>query len=115
MIDINKKYRTKDGLEVRLYATDGADDYPVHGAILIEGRWIFRTWTEEGSEILHGANHLDLVEIVEPKTVWLNFDGDGSITVYENEQDALKWRSDDHLRTYKIELTEDDLVELGDE
>jgi hypothetical protein len=33
MIDINKKYRTRDGREVRIYATDGDGDPLTHGAI----------------------------------------------------------------------------------
>lgn len=37
MIDKNKKYRTRDGKEVRIYCTDGRGLYPIHGAILIKG------------------------------------------------------------------------------
>jgi len=33
VIDINKKYKTRNGQKVRIYATDGAEDYPIHGAI----------------------------------------------------------------------------------
>ena len=35
MIDINKKYRAREGKEVRIYATDHANStlYPVAGAI----------------------------------------------------------------------------------
>ena len=36
MIDINKKYRTRNGREVRIYATDGWSASPVHGAIKVE-------------------------------------------------------------------------------
>ena len=32
MIDKNKQYRTRDGREVRIYATDGYGHYPVHDA-----------------------------------------------------------------------------------
>lgn len=31
MIDINKKYRTRDGRDVVIYAINGAGNYPVHG------------------------------------------------------------------------------------
>ena len=45
MIDITKKYRTRDGREVRIYATDGADPYPVHGAIKnSDGEWCGSAW-----------------------------------------------------------------------
>ena len=33
MIDMSKKYRTRDGREVRIYAVDGAKDYPVDVAV----------------------------------------------------------------------------------
>jgi predicted DNA-binding protein with PD1-like motif len=53
-IDINKKYRTRDGHEVRIYATDGMGLYPVHGAISVSQEhrdsWsghMFKGWSLE--------------------------------------------------------------------
>ena len=37
-----------DGTEARIYATDGGGEYPIHGAILVDGSWEVETWTELG-------------------------------------------------------------------
>ena len=55
MIDKNKQYRTRDGREVRIYATDGCNGHRVHGAIY-EGKasgWAHRAWFKDGR--MHGA------------------------------------------------------------
>ena len=77
-IDINKKYRTKDGLEVtHLHrAPDGwpVDCYPWRG--LIEGNPA--TGTEEGrsgEQIGTPPNSDDLVEVREPRQWTLRVDG----------------------------------------
>ena len=76
MIDINKKYRTHAGREVRIYATDGYEPYSVHGAVLTEKGWFPRTWTPQG-ELSNGRlvpSEHDLVE-VRPRhkvSVWIN-------------------------------------------
>jgi len=115
MIDMKKKYRTKDGREVRIYATDGVGHYPVHGAVNNEGDWVSVNWSEAGQFRRRAHNPTDLVEVVEPKTVWINLDEDGFVKVFEQKDCAAKNKSYDHLCTYKIELTEDDIVELSDE
>lgn len=48
MIDPNKQYRTRDGREVRIYATDGGGPYPVHGAYKMMGEWYGSYWTASG-------------------------------------------------------------------
>ena len=74
MIDINKKYRTRDGREVRIYALDGGGALPVHGACRDDetGVWVLSRWKENGSISLCDFPS-DLVE-VKPRikqTVWL--------------------------------------------
>jgi len=74
MIDINKKYRTRDGREVRIYALDGGGALPVHGACRDDetGVWVLSRWKENGSISLSDFPS-DLVE-VKPRiqrTVWL--------------------------------------------
>jgi hypothetical protein len=87
MIDINKKYRTRDGHEVRIYATDGGK-YRVHGAVKYPAcGWISRSWTEEGKFLKFVAcESYDLVE-VKPRikeTVWINiYDVFKSISHFE--------------------------------
>ena len=45
------KVQTRDGREVRIYATDAGGDYPVHGAIRCELRWKASTWTPKGGHL----------------------------------------------------------------
>ena len=74
MIDINKKYRTRDGREVRIYATDGAGIRPVHGAIKTDEGWVREDWSSDGG---FGGNMRfsdDLIEVRprHKRTVWLS-------------------------------------------
>jgi hypothetical protein len=77
MIDINKQYRTRDGREVRIYATDGSGRKPVHGAYFdtfVKG-WIFLVWTEHGKvDGYQDLQPLDLIEVRprHKRTVWLH-------------------------------------------
>lgn len=41
-------YRTRDGRDVRIYAVDGADAAPVHGAVKQMGEWRMMSWTTAG-------------------------------------------------------------------
>lgn len=64
MISMDKKYKTRDGREVRIYAVDGAEPYVVHGAIM-DGRG----WRAEYCWKIDGAFHTfsngsDLIEVV---------------------------------------------------
>jgi hypothetical protein len=74
MIDINKKYRTRDGREVRIYATDGQDEWPIHGATLKSFGWSSECWTRDGSSLTNQPHADDLIE-VRPRhkvSVWIN-------------------------------------------
>ena len=86
LISKDKQYRTRDGREVRIYATDGGGRYPVQGAFFNEeGLWVIRAWTKHGN--VHGGflcdNPYDLIE-VRPRikrTVWLNVYEDGETVI----------------------------------
>ena len=65
MISKDKTYRTRDGRDVRIYATDGDGRYPVHGARRERGYWQLYSWTEDGKADLadeHDSD-CDLVEV----------------------------------------------------
>ena len=83
MIDINKKYRTRDGREVRIYATDGGGPQPVHGAISGLNFWSTANWSKNGSyTVVYGQEHdNDLIEVRprHKRTVWLNMYGSGVV------------------------------------
>ena len=105
-IDINKKYRTRDGREVRIYATNSSSTYPVHGAY---ASWGHESWTADGK--YNGPeleNDLDLIE-VKPRikrTVWLNV-YEKSISNWDNKEHAdarANRASFDRIACIKVEL-----------
>lgn len=60
---------TASGLPVRVYATDGGDDRPIHGAIYIGGEWLSRTWLPSGRYEMSAPEHrFDLRD--RPKRGW---------------------------------------------
>ena len=75
MIDKNKQYRTRDGREVRIYATDGGESKNgVHGAIKWDWGWGNTVWYPNGSYLSGLGDPRDLIE-VKPRIkreVWLN-------------------------------------------
>lgn len=76
MISKDKTYRTRDGREVRIYATDGAGAWPVHGAVKLGHQWFMREWTEHGMSTLQErcVTDFDLFEVKprHKRTVWIN-------------------------------------------
>jgi hypothetical protein len=63
MIDKDKQYKTRDGREVRIYATDCGDIYPVHGAILKGNGWVMNSWRSDGSDAIDSISNADLIEV----------------------------------------------------
>ncbi len=47
-IEVGKKYKTRDGRDARVYATDGGGKYCVHGAIKNSDAWHDCVWTGDG-------------------------------------------------------------------
>jgi hypothetical protein len=61
-IDITKKYTTRDGREVRIYAVDGGGIHPVHGAIKMDdGSWKGCQWYSNGDNF--SGNCYDLIPV----------------------------------------------------
>ena len=74
MIDPKKQYRTRDGREVRIYAVDGDDEMPIHGAVLTAHGWKVNSWQRSGKWLDGGNDGADLIE-VKPRIkrkVWVN-------------------------------------------
>jgi hypothetical protein len=89
MIDINKKYTTRDGREVVIYAVY---DDEVQGAYKkVNNRWEVTWWLLDGrftdSDI---KNPNDLIEVQEV-TIWANIVKNGDVYVYPNHAEAIKW------------------------
>ena len=101
MIDKSKQYRTRDGREVRIYATDGYKDYPIHGAIMDHG-WCFHYWTEDGKGT---TSRFDLIEVKprHKRTVWLNV-YEKSISHWDSKELAADRASSDRIACIKVDL-----------
>ena len=62
MIDKNKKYKTRGGHEVKIYATNTGGTYSVHGAILLKnGNWGTGCWLKNGRNQTIGESRFDLI------------------------------------------------------
>jgi hypothetical protein len=71
-IDKDKQYTTRDGREVRIYATDGRGVFPVHGAIKDGEGWSSFTWANNGSSVNSASrkeNPDDLIEVKRRKKI----------------------------------------------
>lgn len=75
LFEAGKEYKTRDGRRARVYAVDGEEPYPIHGAYQYSGNgWQCRAWTREG----HGTElscptDADLMPPEpERRTVWLS-------------------------------------------
>jgi hypothetical protein len=74
MIDINKKYQTRDGRAVRIYAVDGGPlQILIHGAVLEKGCWSITSWGSDG-EWSKDHKGWDLIEDRphHKRTLWIN-------------------------------------------
>jgi hypothetical protein len=64
-IDINKKYRTRDGREVIIHAVDGPDkSVPVVASIRNPGGWMAGKWRADG---IGATESSSLIEVREPR------------------------------------------------
>ena len=106
MIDINKTYRTRDGREVRIYATDadGAKK-SVHGAVKEKDGWYMLAWSKNGV-VSNIDRNLDLIE-VRPRhkwAVWLNIYGRTSFTSHISREQAEVEHDTDRIACIKGEV-----------
>ena len=85
MIDINKKYRTRDGREVRIYATDGCGEFQIHGAIKTDIGWSCSEWKLNGQSYVNRSGPNDLIEVRprHKRTVWLHVWNGGTVCATE--------------------------------
>ena len=110
MIELDKKYRLRDGREARVYAVDGANEYSVHGAYRnVDGRWMQESWTDEGcfSSVENHEHDLDLIE-VKPRikrTYWVNIYPKKDVeNFWDNEQMAREAASASVIARVKVEI-----------
>lgn len=95
MISKDKQYKTREGLEVRIYATDGMGEFSIHGAVLIDEGWEDQTWKQDGG-FNRESSLFDLIEIVPKVKVWVEY----YLDRYGNFITARYFSEDTYL-TYK--------------
>ena len=113
-ISIDKKYRTRDGREVRIYAVDGRGKHPVHGAYLTEDGWKAYDWAADGIAYPPDGlayppwyvkgNNRDLIE-VKPRIkreFWMNVYPDDWTQVYESKNVADEYATGARIACVKI-------------
>ena len=113
MIDMNKKYRTRDGREVRIYATDGGDlfeDRTIHGAVKNRNRWVFAVWNAMTGRCFASVKEeteMDLIEVRprHKRRVWMNVYGSGIVPqAYSSEERANLNAGCNRIACIKVEL-----------
>jgi hypothetical protein len=106
MIDINKQYRTRDGREVRIYATDGYGEFQIHGAIKTDIGWSCSEWKLNGQSYANRSGPNDLIEVRprHKRTVWMNIYGPESFTSHISREQAEDEQDADRLACIKVEL-----------
>lgn len=80
-----KHYRTRDGKKVRIYATDGRSNIPVHGALLRDNGWDQRAWNSSGTYFSSEGHSLDII------AEWIDRPEGG----WEHMPSWIKWRAMD--------------------
>ena len=106
MIDKNKQYRTRDGREVRIYATDGKGPASVvHGAVNAGDGWVPHSWYADGM-YRYGQNGTDLIE-VRPRIqreVWVNVYHSAGVFVYNSKDEADASASSTRIACVKLTI-----------
>jgi len=103
MIDPNKKYRTRDGFEARIYAVDAGGTYSVHGAIKRNGVWVATAWSKEGC----WSNWFSINDLVEvtpriQREVWLNVYNGRLCTGYPSKEESDRVSLYDRIACVKV-------------
>ena len=104
-IDINKKYRTLSGQEVRIYSVDGRMPYIVHGAIEWEHGWSVACWDDDGN--YYGATpNLKLVEakLRIKQKVWVNVYPDHCLGAYHEKRHADEMAAPHRIGCVQVEI-----------
>ena len=105
MIDINKKYQTRDGRPVELLTTNARGAWPVVGYIG-DGDQVSR-WAIDGAFCgTSPIRTLDLVEVKPKRVVWLNVYPDGDRSSHESREDADSRSLDGRIACLKVEFEE---------
>lgn len=96
-ISLEKQYRTCDGREVRIYASDGGTPNSFHGAIKMDYGWDVSSWDDNGASHVHPNYNLIETKPRIQREFWVN--------VYERYLDGnfpTKERADNYAHERRI-------------
>jgi len=84
----------RGGGEFRIYATDCGGEYPIHGAILIDGSWKLTKWSVDGRRISVTTDCIyDLIRKPLRVTGWVNVYPGGILSkLGQDREEASKHR-----------------------
>jgi hypothetical protein len=97
VIEMGKEYKTLDGREVVILATNGRGLYPVVGQVDDNGEWVHENWTADGTVFEdRRCSPGNLIE-VKPVRVyerWVNVHDDGSSSWFRTCEDAAAFATE---------------------
>ena len=96
-ISKDKQYKTRDGRDVRIYATDGRGVFPVHGAIKDGEGWTSVNWCEDGMHLGNNKRtEYDLIEFKPRMKIdrWIVVEDDGSCKMWGDKKPSAEAVSD---------------------
>lgn len=113
MIDWDKPVQTRDGMDVKIYTTEGqASDCPVVGEYLdIYGRWRIRTWNLDGESVRFPQ--YGLVNVPEKQTLWLNINSDWE-SGYTTRHKADRLAAKNRIACVEVTFTNGDGLESSE-
>lgn len=104
-ISMDKKYRTRDGREVRIYAVDGRTPAgQVHGAVNYGDGWKQFGWYISGQYDCSEESCLDLIE-VKPRiycVYWVNVYPNYGACCHKTKEEADKCAGQDRIACVKV-------------
>lgn len=105
MIDIKKKYKTRNGLPFYPVTDQGRGQYPIIGYIG-DGESV-KVWTRYGkySQAVDGHQY-DLVEVKEKKVMYVNVHKDGDIYAYDSAYTARQHCPSGFVACIRVEYEE---------
>jgi len=115
-ISKDKQYTTRDGREVRIYATDGGGEYPVHGAIKRSEGWISASWGSSGYVVSPCREMPDDLIEVKPRMKferWALVERDGSYSLWLDKPSTASSVDAFGLTRISFEVEEGEGLEHG--
>lgn len=118
-ISMDREYRTREGLDVEIYAIGRGGSHPVHGALKDpDDGWYPVSWTKDGTFSPGAVPHLyDIFEVKPKLTGWVNVYSDAhnkagfrtGHAVFASKQEARgAANSGDYITTLFLEIDPSD-------